>query len=172
MKIKKLIPCLLALAAVPALAAASTATPKRIGPVSYYGALHTDGGKIVGAKNGQEAMIRGMSLFWSDATGMPYYNKNVITWAAENLPMDVFRFAMGITYYDSDGGTSNALDEAYSYAGAPDGYMGIIDQMVEAATGIATAPPTNRISQRPSLNRWQRSTKTFLTSFTKSSTNP
>ena len=133
MNIKKLIPCLLALAAVPALAAASTATPKRIGPVSYYGALHTDGGKIVGAKNGQEAMIRGMSLFWSDATGMPYYNKNVITWAAENLPMDVFRFAMGITYYDSDGGTSNALDEAYSYNGAPDGYMGIIDQMVEAA---------------------------------------
>lgn len=133
MKIKKIIPCLLALAAVPALAAASTATPKRIGPVSYYGALHTDGGKIVGAKNGQEAMIRGMSLFWSDATGMPYYNKNVISWAAENLPMDVFRFAMGITYYDSDGGTSNALDETYSYAGAPEGYMGIIDQMVEAA---------------------------------------
>lgn len=133
MKIRKIIPCLLALAAVPALAAASTATPKRIGPVSYYGALHTDGGKIVGAKNGQEAMIRGMSLFWSDATGMPYYNKNVISWAAENLPMDVFRFAMGITYYDSDGGTSNALDESYSYAGAPEGYMGIIDQMVEAA---------------------------------------
>ena len=133
MKIKKLIPCLLALAAVPALAAASTATPKRIGPVSYYGALHTDGGKIVGAKNGQEAMIRGMSLFWSDATGMPYYNKNVIAWAAENLPMDVFRFAMGITYYDSDGGTTNKLDESYSYSGAPDGYMGIIDQMVEAA---------------------------------------
>ena len=133
MKIKKIIPCLLALAAVPALAAASTATPKRIGPVSYYGALHTDGGKIVGAKNGEEAMIRGMSLFWSDATGMPYYNKNVISWAAENLPMDVFRFAMGITYYDSDGGTSNALDESYSYAGAPEGYMGIIDQMVEAA---------------------------------------
>lgn len=133
MKIKKIIPCLLALAAVPALAAASTATPKRIGPVSYYGALHTDGGKIVGAKNGQEAMIRGMSLFWSDATGMPYYNKNVISWAAENLPMDVFRFAMGITYYDSDGGSSNALDESYSYAGAPEGYMGIIDQMVEAA---------------------------------------
>jgi len=133
MKIRKIIPCLLALAAVPALAAASTATPKRIGPVSYYGALHTDGGKIVGAKNGQEAMIRGMSLFWSDATGMPYYNKNVISWAAENLPMDVFRFAMGITYYDSDGGTSNALDETYSYAGAPEGYMGIIDQMVEAA---------------------------------------
>ena len=133
MKIKKLIPSLLALAAMPALAAATDATPKRVGPVSYYGALHTSGGKIIGSKNNEEAVIRGMSLFWSDATGMPYYNKNVISWAAENLPMDVFRFAMGITYYDSDGGTSNKLDESYSYAGAPDGYKSIVDQMVQAA---------------------------------------
>ena len=133
MKATKLIPCLLAMAALPALASGTTAVPKRVGPVSYYGALHTSGGKIIGAKNNQEAMLRGMSLFWSDATGLPYYNKNVISWAAENLGMDVFRFAMGITYYDSDGGTSNALDKNYSYAGAPDQYIGVIDRMVEAA---------------------------------------
>ena len=133
MKATKLIPCLLAMAALPALASGTTAVPKRVGPVSYYGALHTSGGKIIGAKNNQEAMLRGMSLFWSDATGIPYYNKNVISWAAENLNMDVFRFAMGITYYDSDGGTSNALDKSYSYAGAPDQYIGVIDRMVEAA---------------------------------------
>lgn len=133
MKIKKLLPCLMALAAIPAFAGASDATPKRMGPVSYYGALHTSGGKIIGSKNNEEAVLRGMSLFWSDATGIPYYNKNVISWAAENLPMDVFRFAMGITYYDSDGGTQNALDKSYSYAGTPDGYKGIIDQMVQAA---------------------------------------
>ena len=133
MKIKKIIPCLLALAALPAFAAASNATPKRIGPVSYYGALHTSGGKIIGAKNNEEAVIRGMSLFWSDATGMPYYNKNVISWAAENLPIDVFRFAMGIEYYDSDGGTKNKLDSSYAYKYTQDGYKGIVDQMVEAA---------------------------------------
>ena len=133
MKATKLLPCLLAFAAIPAMAAAADATPKRIGPVSYYGALHTSGGKIIGSKNNEEAVVRGMSLFWSDATGIPYYNKNVISWAAENLPMDVFRFAMGINYYDSDGGTSNALDKSYSYAGAPEGYMTTIDQMVEAA---------------------------------------
>ena len=133
MKATKLLPCLLAFAAIPAMAAAADATPKRIGPVSYYGALHTSGGKIIGAKNNEEAVLRGMSLFWSDATGIPYYNKNVISWAAENLPMDVFRFAMGINYYDSNGGTSNALDKNYSYAGAPDGYKGTVDQMVQAA---------------------------------------
>ncbi|WP_298769771.1 cellulase family glycosylhydrolase [uncultured Fibrobacter sp.] len=133
MKISKLLPCALALAAIPAFASAADAVAKRIGPVSYYGALHTSGGKIIGSKNNQEAVLRGMSLFWSDATGLPYYNKTVISWATENLKMDVFRFAMGITYYDSDGGTSNKLDESYSYSGAPEGYTGVIDQMVEAA---------------------------------------
>ena len=50
MKATKLIPCLLAMAALPALASGTTAVPKRVGPVSYYGALHTSGGKIIGAK--------------------------------------------------------------------------------------------------------------------------
>ena len=133
MNITKLLSGMLALAVIPAFAAASNATPKRVGPVSYYGALHTDGGKIIGAKNKQEVMLRGMSLFWSDATGLPYYNKDIIGWAAENLPMDVFRFAMGITYYNSDGQAKEPLDKAYSYAEAPDGYIGIIDKMVQAA---------------------------------------
>lgn len=133
MKLKKLLPCLLAFAAIPALADATTASPRRVGPVSYYGALHTSGNKIIGAKNNQQAMLRGVSLFWSDATGMPYYNKNVIAWAAETMKIDVFRFAMGIEYYDSNGGTKNAMDASYSYKGAPDGYIGLVDQMVQAA---------------------------------------
>ena len=124
---------MLALAAIPAFAAAVDATPKRVGPVSYYGALHTDGGKIIGAKNKQEVMLRGMSLFWSDATGRPYYNKDIIGWAAENLPMDVFRFAMGITYYNSDGNAKEPIDKSYAYAEAPDNYTGLIDNMVAAA---------------------------------------
>lgn len=133
MKLKKLLPCLLAFATLPAWADATTASPKRVGPVSYYGALHTSGNKIIGAKNNQQAMLRGVSLFWSDATGMPYYNKNVIAWAAESMKIDMFRFALGIEYYDSNGGTKNAMDASYSYKGAPDGYLGIIDQMVQAA---------------------------------------
>lgn len=133
MKFTKLLPCLMALAAIPAFASASTAVAKKAGPVSYYGALHTSGGKIIGAKNNQEAMLRGVSLFWSDATGLPYYSKTVINWAVDNLKIDVFRFAMGITYYNSSGNASEPLDTQYSYAGAPDSYMNYIDQMVEAA---------------------------------------
>lgn len=135
MKLKKLLtyilPSLLTLTATQTFASGTDATAKRLGPVSYYGALHTSGGKIIGAKNNEEAVLRGMSLFWSDATGLPYYDKTVISWAVENLKMDVFRFAMGITYYKEN--TANPLDESYSYAGAPDGYKLILDKMVEAA---------------------------------------
>jgi endoglucanase len=123
----------LLLGAVEANAAASTAKPLRVGPVQVHGVLTTDGGKIVGKKSGKEAMLRGMSMFWSDATGIQYYNKEVIKWAVDNLKIDVFRYAMGINYYDSDGGTSNALDAQYSYKGNPDVQKSKIDQMVEAA---------------------------------------
>ena len=140
MKLKKLIPCLLAFAALPTFAAAVNAVPMKIGPVSYYGAIHTSGGKLIGAKNNQEAMLRGMSLFWSDATGLPYYKKDVISWAVDNLKIDVFRFAMGITCYSSTSQKSNgcvdsadSLFHGYSYATAPESYMAIVDKMVEAA---------------------------------------
>lgn len=140
MKLKALLPCLLAFVAIPAFASGTTAVPKKIGPVSYYGALHTSGGKIIGEKNNQEAMLRGMSLFWSDATGLPYYKKDVISWAVDNLKMDVFRFAMGITCYSSTQQKSNgcvdkadSLSSGYSYATSPDSYKTIVDKMVEAA---------------------------------------
>ncbi|PWJ68996.1 MULTISPECIES: cellulase family glycosylhydrolase [unclassified Fibrobacter] len=114
-------------------ASAATAKPLRVGPVSNYGTLGTSGNKIVSLSNKKEVMLRGMSMFWSDATGLQYYNKNVMKWAAENLKVDVIRYAMGIQYYDSQGGTSGEMDVNYSYKGNPDKQKGIIDQMVEAA---------------------------------------
>jgi len=133
MKMKKVLLSLAMLAAAPAFAGALDCTPKRVGPVSIYGALHTSGNKIVGEKNNEQAMLRGMSLFWSDGTGQPYYNKNVVAWAAENLKIDVIRFALGIQYYDSDGGTKNAIATESSYKGSPDSYLNLIDNMVAAA---------------------------------------
>ena len=134
MKLTKLLTGLLACAAISAFAAdASTAIPRKAGPVSYYGALHTSGNKIIGAKNNNQVMLRGVSLFWSDATGASYYNPNVISWAVDNLKIDVFRYAMAIQYYDSDGGTKNAVDAGNSYKGAPEGQMSMIDKMVQAA---------------------------------------
>lgn len=112
---------------------ALSAKPLRVGPVQNYGALGTSNGKIVSLVNGKQAMLRGVSLFWSDATGIQYYNSEVIAWAAKNLHIDVFRFAMGIQYYDSYGNASNPLDESYAYMTSPDTYIAKIDQMVEAA---------------------------------------
>ncbi|WP_290766705.1 cellulase family glycosylhydrolase [Fibrobacter sp. UBA4297] len=133
MKLTKLLTGILAGAAVSAFASAATATPKKVGPVSYYGALHTSGSKIIGEKNNQQAMLRGVSLFWSDATGASYYNPTVISWAADNFKIDVFRYAMGVEYYDSNGGTKNKLDDQSSYAKSPEGQLSTIDKMVEAA---------------------------------------
>lgn len=133
MKLKKLIPLFFSFAFIPSFADALSAKPQKVGPVSYYGALHTDGNKIIGSKNNQQAMLRGLSLYWSDATGSPYYNDNVISWLKDNLKIDVFRFAMGIQYYESHGKAENPLDESYSYIGQPDGYLILIDKMVESA---------------------------------------
>ena len=134
MKLTKLLTGLLACAAISSFAAdASTATPKKAGPVSYYGALHTSGNKIIGAKNNNQVMLRGVSLFWSDATGASYYNPTVISWAVDNLKIDVFRYAMGIEYYDSDGGTKNKLDDQVSYTKSAAGQLSTIDRMVQAA---------------------------------------
>lgn len=134
MKLKKLIPFFLTLAIVPcSFADALSAKAQKVGPVSYYGALHTSGSKIVGAKNNQQAMLRGLSLFWSDATGMPYYDDDVISWLKDNLKIDVIRFAMGIQYYDSWGKATEPLDEQYSYIHQPDGYLALLDKMIETA---------------------------------------
>lgn len=133
MKLKFIFFLLFLFFAIPCFADATTATAKKVGPVSYYGALHTSGGKIIGANNNAQAMLRGVSLFWSDATGQPYYNSDVIAWAKDSLKIDVFRFAMGIQYYNSQGNATEPLDKAYSYMDSPDGFLILVDKMVQAA---------------------------------------
>ncbi len=114
-------------------ASAATAKPLRVGPVQNYGVLGTSGNKVISLSTKKEVMLRGMSMFWSDATGLQYYNKNVMKWAVENLKVDVIRYAMGVQYYDSQGGTSGEMDAGYSYIGNPEKQKSTIDLMVEAA---------------------------------------
>ncbi len=119
--------------AAAASADATTAKPHRVGPVQNYGALGTNAGEVVSQKTGKIAMLRGVSLYWSDATGLQYYKPEVISWAAKNLGIDVFRFAMGVQYYNSKGNATEPLDSSYSYMGSPSTYLSKIDQMVQAA---------------------------------------
>ena len=135
---KKLISIAMLSCAVTFASAAVDEKPQRLGPVSVYGALGTSGKNIVSQKTGKPVMLRGMSLFWSDATGTPYYNAEVISWAAENLGIDMFRFAMGIDCYNSDGGGCSAGSEqaiiaSYSYKGNKEGKESQLDNMVKAA---------------------------------------
>ena len=118
--------------------AAVDAKPLRLGPVSVYGKLGVKSGKIVSQASGKQVMLRGMSLFWSDATGSQYYNPTVISWAAEKLGIDVFRFAMGIKCYNSNGGdcqanSDDAIITANSYLGNKTGKESQLDNMVKAA---------------------------------------
>lgn len=130
---KYLISAALLFGATNVFADALSAVPLRVGPVQNYGALGTSGGKIVSLQNNKEVVLRGMSGFWSDAIGIQYYNDEVLTWATNNLGIDVFRFAMGIQYYDSQGGTNGEMDKSYSYMGNPDSYMTTLDLMIESA---------------------------------------
>ena len=118
--------------------AAVDAKPLRLGPVSVYGKLGVKNGKIVSQASGKQVMLRGMSLFWSDATGSQYYNPIAISWAAEKLGIDVFRFAMGIKCYNSNGNdcqanTDDAIITANSYLGNKEGKEAQLDNMVKAA---------------------------------------
>ena len=111
---------------------ALSAKPMRVGPVQNYGALGTNGGKIVSLNDKtKQVMLRGMSLFWSDATGIQYYSEEVIDFATETLGIDVIRYAMGIQYYDSQGNASDPLAESYAYMTTKD--LTKLDLMVEAA---------------------------------------
>lgn len=114
---------------------ATAAVPLRVGPVSSYGTLGTSGNKVISLTTKKQVMLRGMSLFWSDATGSPYYNENVIAWATQNLGIDVFRFAMAIESYDSDGGNSNEgkVSSGSAYKTSPDSRITLLDRMVKAA---------------------------------------
>jgi len=110
----------------------SSAVPMRAGPVSLYGALGTNGNKIVSIANPtKQVMLRGMSFFWSDDTGLPYYTGDVVEYAAKTLKVDVLRFAMAIEYYNSQGQASEPIIKSYTTDAAT--MKAALDEMVVAA---------------------------------------
>ena len=109
----------------------ASAVPMKIGPVSNYGALGTSGGKVISQKTGAQVMLRGISLDWSDATGIAYYSPIAIDWAADNLGVDVIRFAMAVQYYDET--TSRPVAASYAYISSPTAVEDRIDRVVASA---------------------------------------
>ena len=62
--------------------------------VDRNGQLHVDGNQIVN-KNGEQVMLTGMSLFWSQWKGQ-FYNYNCIKWLRDDWKCTVIRAAMGV----------------------------------------------------------------------------
>lgn len=71
----------------------ATAAPA-VTPVERHGQLRVEGNRILGA-DGRPAVLRGMSLFWSQWKG-GFYNRHVIRWLAQDWRVDVVRVAVAV----------------------------------------------------------------------------
>ena len=80
---------LLALLAMAVAAPAGAETP-----VERHGQLRVEGNRIVG-EHGRPAVLRGMSLFWSQWMG-GFYNERVVRWLADDWRIDVIRVAVAV----------------------------------------------------------------------------
>lgn len=84
--------------------AAGSENPKTI--VELIGPLQADGNRIIG-RDGEPAVLRGMSLFWSQWEG-EFYTRACVQWLRDDWKCTVVRAAMGIA---EDGYLSNPAAE-------------------------------------------------------------
>lgn len=84
-----------ALAWLLALLAACLAAPALAEtPVERHGQLRVEGNRIVGAQ-GRPAVLRGMSLFWSQWMGR-FYNEESVRWLVDDWNIDIIRVAVAV----------------------------------------------------------------------------
>ena len=90
---------------------------KKTSPVAMHGHLHIEGNKLLDEHN-QPVQFKGMSFFWSQ--WMPqYYNKQVVSWLADDWKCSIVRAAMAV---DHGGYLENPYPE-----------MGKVETIVKAA---------------------------------------
>ena len=114
------------LAAVSAMAISKN----RVGPVSQYGALKANGGKLSGtcqAYSNEAVQVKGMSLFWSSGadSSTAFYTEKAVNLMVKDMGIEVIRFAMGV---------SNDFDKGRGYAtGGKDLQLAYLKNVVNAA---------------------------------------
>lgn len=64
-------------------------------PVAYYGEILADGNKLVGAKNGEEVRVTGMSFFWSNWS-QKYYTADYVDYLVDEYNCEIVRCSYGI----------------------------------------------------------------------------
>ncbi len=135
------------LAAVSAMALSAS----RVGPVSTYGQLNANGGKLSGScpeYKDKTVQVKGMSLFWSSGadSSTAFYTEKAVNLMVKDMGIEVIRFAMGVKN-DFDKGRGyitggEDLQKAYlknvvSAAIDNDIYV-IIDWHIESAEGYTS----------------------------------
>lgn len=136
------------------MAAATSAfaiSASRVGPVSTYGQLNANGGKLSGScpdYKDKTVQVKGMSLFWSSGadSSTAFYTEKAVNLMVKDMGIEVIRFAMGVKN-DFDKGRGyitggEDLQKAYlknvvSAAIDNDIYV-IIDWHIESADGYTS----------------------------------
>ena len=115
-----------------AVSAAMAVVPGRVGPVSTYGELKANGGKLSGScpqYQNQTVQVKGMSLFWSSAadSALVYYTSQAMGLMVQDMGIEVLRFALGVAdeKFDSHG-------RSYTTGGKND-QKAMVTKMVRAA---------------------------------------
>lgn len=139
---------ILGLAAVSAMAISAS----RVGPVSTYGELKANGGKLSGScpdYSSKAVQVKGMSLFWSSGadSSTVFYSEKAVNLMVKEMNIEVIRFAMGVTkekfedqgrgYLSSEQGQTlqkSYLKNVVNAAIDNDIYV-IIDWHIESANG-------------------------------------
>ena len=139
---------ILGLAAVSAMAISAS----RLGPVSTYGELKANGGKLSGScpdYSNKAVQVKGMSLFWSSGadSSTVFYSEKAVNLMVKEMNIEVIRFAMGVTqekfqdqgrgYLSSEQGQTlqkSYLKNVVNAAIDNDIYV-IIDWHIESANG-------------------------------------
>lgn len=121
---------IMAMAAVSAMAISAS----RVGPVSTYGELKANGGKLSGScpdYSNKAVQVKGMSLFWSSGadSSTVFYSEKAVNAMVKQMNIEVIRFAMGVTQ-------EKFQDQGRGYLSSPQGetlQKGYLKNVVNAA---------------------------------------
>ena len=85
-----------------AVTSAMAVSASRVGPVSTYGELKANGGKLSGTcpeYSNKAVQVKGMSLFWSSGadSSTVFYSEKAVNAMVKQMNIEVIRFAMGVT---------------------------------------------------------------------------
>ncbi|MBR5413096.1 MAG: cellulase family glycosylhydrolase [Fibrobacter sp.] len=145
----KKILAILSMAAVSAMAVSAS----RVGPVSTYGKLIANGGKLSGScpeYNNKAVQVTGMSLFWSSGNtySTDFYSEKGINRLVDDMGIEVVRFAMGAadekfnssgrSYTTGGEGFQKALLKSVVNAAVDKDIYVIIDWHIESSDGFTS----------------------------------